>query len=165
MDLYVIRHGAAEERDATRWPDDCKRPLTESGRKKFRRVAQWLGEAVDDPPLVLSSRWVRAWDTAKILAEEADWPAPKACPALELESNQRAISALRDHSKEQAIALVGHEPQLGELISLLLTGDEQGMRIDLKKGAAACLTLPSAFDPGPGKAVLNWIITPRLVNT
>jgi phosphohistidine phosphatase len=163
MDLFIIRHAAAEERDAAQWPDDSKRPLTETGRKKFRRVAQWLGEVVDDPPLVLSSRWVRAWETAKILADEGDWPAPKAFSPLELETNQRVITSLREHSKEKAIALVGHEPQLGELISLLLTGDEQGMRIDLKKGAAVCLTLPAAL--APGKAVLNWIITPRLVNS
>src|SRR5262245_18353242 len=135
MELYIVGHAAAEERDHSRWPDDTKRPLTEGGRKKFRRVDQRLGEVVEDKPLVLSSRWVRAWDTATILSKEAGWPAPKECPPLELEANARVISALLDHVRTKAIALVGHEPQLGELISLLLTGDERGVRIDLKKSA------------------------------
>lgn len=163
MDLYVIRHAAAEERDPARWPDDSKRPLTESGRKKFRGVAKLLGRIVDEKPLVLSSRWVRAWDTAQILVDEAGWPAPKPCKALELQANERVIEVLRDHAKENAVALVGHEPQLGELISLLLTGDESGLQIDFKKGAVVSLTLPTPIDAAD--AVLNWIVTPSLTKS
>src|SRR5690349_14336180 len=135
MDLYIIRHAAAEERDAERWPDDSQRTLTDSGRKRFRRVARHLGEVVEDKPLVLSSRFVRAWETAGILADDAGWPKPKECDALEFQNNNQVISVLRDRAKEKSIALVGHEPQLGQLISQLLTGDERGLRLSFKKGA------------------------------
>ena len=161
MDVYIIRHAAAEDRDTSRWPDDAKRPLTESGRKKFRRVARHLGEVVESKPLVLSSRFVRAWETAMILANEADWPKPKECDALELKNNRQVFSVLREHATEKAIALVGHEPQLGQLISLLLTGDEDRVRLGFKKGAVASLTVPIAQPPG--EAVLNWIITSGLI--
>jgi phosphohistidine phosphatase len=161
MDVYIIRHAAAEEQDARRWPDDSERPLTDSGRKKFRRLAHQLGEVVDTKPIVFSSRFVRAWETAGILADGAGWPKPKECEALEFQDNTQVISVLRDHAKEKAIALVGHEPQLGRLISLLLTGDEDRVRTSFKKGAAAFLTVPISLPPG--ESVLNWIITPGLM--
>ena len=161
MDVYIIRHAAAEERDAGRWPDDSERPLTESGRKKFRRVARHLGEIIEPKPFVLSSRFVRAWETAGILADEAGWPNPKACDAMEFQNNNQVIRVLRDYAEEKAIALVGHEPQLGQLISLLLTGDEERVRLSFKKGAVSCLNVPISLPPG--EAVLNWIITPGLV--
>ena len=74
MRLIVIRHAKAKDRDPNAWPDDTMRPLTKGGRRDFARLAARLPSWLEPPSAVLSSGWVRAWDTAAILANETGWP-------------------------------------------------------------------------------------------
>ena len=76
MELYLVRHAIAEERDPRRWPDDAQRPLSERGRARFARAAAGLRTLGVEVDLLLSSPYARAWATAEILSEEAGWPAP-----------------------------------------------------------------------------------------
>src|ERR1700680_3697749 len=82
MNVYLVRHAIAGVRDAGQWPDDSLRPLTKKGERRFRNAARGLAGFVPAPKAVLSSPYVRAWQTATILQEEAGWPAPTACDAL-----------------------------------------------------------------------------------
>ena len=72
-----------------------------------------------------------------------------------------ALDALRLHADRDSVALVGHEPQLSWLASLLLAGEESVVRLELKKGAVALLELTSP--PTPGSAVLRWSVSPKIL--
>jgi phosphohistidine phosphatase len=161
VDLYLVRHAIAEDRDSARWPDDSVRPLTAEGVDRFRRAARGLREVIPRVDAVLSSGFARAWHTAELLEEEAGWPAPRRSEPLE--SGQSPVEAVRMLQKrdEAALALVGHEPHLSWLAALLLAGDEDGARIDLKKGGAIALALPGHVEAGT--AVLIWAATPRML--
>jgi phosphohistidine phosphatase len=160
MDLYLVRHAIADSRDPARWPDDSQRPLTEKGIARFRRAARGLHRLVPTVDVVLSSPLTRAWQTAEILQQEAGWPAPERCP--ELEPGRLPAGALDVLQPESsAVALVGHEPLLSRLASLLLSEKEYAARIDVKKGAV--IRLECVNGPQPGGAVLRWSATPRML--
>lgn len=157
-----MRHAFAGARDPERWPDDRLRPLTPKGERRFRRAAQGLGLLVPGVDTVLASSWTRAWRTAEILQDRAGWPAPERLPALEARPAAEVVEALTKRSPGEALALVGHEPYLGELASYLLTGNPHHARIALKKGAALALDVDGPI--APGRAVLRWLLQPRMLH-
>lgn len=160
MQLVVVRHAIAYERDALRWPDDRDRPLTPAGETKFRRAARGIGRVAGPVDTVLSSPLVRAWRTAEILAEEAGWPAPMVFESLEPERSAADVAAaLMPHRMQDTVALVGHEPLLGELISFLLTGSDSGGAFPLKKGAVAAVEVDGDI---PNGSSLRYLLTPKI---
>lgn len=162
MDLYLIRHAIAEPRDLERWPDDSRRPLTRAGVERFRVAARGLRRLGVEPDAVLSSPFVRAWDTAGLLNAEAGWPAAEECLELEPTTPRtECLDALRDR-QESALALVAHQPLLSELAALLLAGDESPMRLELKKGGVICLRFPAG--PEAAAAALRWSVSPKLLS-
>src|SRR5690242_1839666 len=131
--LYVVRHAIAEPRDPERWPDDSLRPLTAKGEQSFRIAAAGLRRVVAGVDLVLSSPYARAWRTAEILQEEAGWPAPLPCDELTAERKPaEALPVVGRRAARGTIALVGHEPHLSGLVSLL--AGAPGLRLRMKKG-------------------------------
>src|SRR3954449_1630919 len=121
--VYLVRHAFAAHADAARWPDDSKRPLTDDGTRRFRAAARGLRRLVPDVDLVLSSGYVRAWQRAGLRHEVTGWPKPDECRALEADrSASAALDVLREHA-EGSVALVGHEPYLSTLASILCAGD------------------------------------------
>lgn len=169
MRLFVVRHARAEERSEFHDADDSKRPLTKQGIEEFARLARRIGRAWDPPTLVLASRFERAWETARILRDEAQWPKAQRCEALEADRAGGALSveqAIIENAGE-SLALVGHEPTLSELVSHLVGTDLPS--IVMRKGAVAvldvALTLRSAGDvPGLyGSATLMALADPRAV--
>lgn len=182
MRVYLIRHAAAFDRDRKRWPDDRQRPLTPEGIKKFRRAAAGLEHLVGEVNCMLTSPLVRARETAKILEAIAGWPHATEVPELAPgRTAGQALAAIGDraaaHPKLERLALVGHEPNLTELLALCVAGPRARARggYELKKGGAACLLFPSAVPPGharleqPGQpvparlswATLEWLLTPE----
>jgi phosphohistidine phosphatase len=162
MDLYLIRHGIAAERSFERWPNDADRPLTPRGEAQFREAARGLAGIVASVDVALASPYARAWRTAELLHEETGWPSPKACRELEADRGWAdALAAVARRAAEGSVALVGHEPNLSELASQLLTGRESDVPIDMKKGGVLALTLDG--EPGRGRAYLRWLITPKVL--
>lgn len=163
MKLYLVRHAVAHDRDYERWPDDSLRPLTPEGEERFRGVAEEIGRIAPDVPHLFSSPFERAWRTAEILRESAGWPEPESFPALEPDvSPEKAIIALGNVSDSgDAIALVGHRPQLHELAARLLCADGDGTEIRIKKGGALCIRFDGGIAPGSGE--LLWLATPKLL--
>ena len=161
MDLYLVRHAIAEPHDSVRWPDDSERPLTAAGIERFRGAARGLRRLGVEVDAVLASPYVRAWHTAELLTKEAMWPSPERCSALEPSTPEsECLDALEDR-QESALALVGHQPLLSELASLLLAGDGRSLRLELKKGAAMCLRCDGG--PEAGNASLRWSVSPKLL--
>jgi phosphohistidine phosphatase len=160
VDLYLVRHAVAEPRDPER-RSDAKRPLTPDGVERFRAVAVALRRLGVLPDRVLASTYVRAWRTAELLLEEAEWPAPEPSPELEPPSSAAACLSALATIDEETLGLIGHEPHLGELASLALTGSEGAVAFELKKGGVICLRFPSA--PTPGQGFLRWSASPRIL--
>jgi phosphohistidine phosphatase len=159
MRVYLIRHAAAFERDAKRWPDDELRPLTPEGVKKFRKAAAGLERLAERVSRVWTSPLARARQTAEILSAVARWPRAQELAALAPgHAPAEVLAALREQAVD-ALALVGHEPALSELIAASIAGGSAHLACELKKGGAACLEFSSSVRAG--RARLEWLITPR----
>ena len=117
FELYLIRHAIAEER-GEKWPDDNKRPLTEEGIARMRKAARGLARVGVTLDAVLTSPLVRARQTAEIVAAASDSKPPLVnVESLTPDGGYAAIVAdLEKHARKAVrIALVGHEPLMGEL--------------------------------------------------
>jgi phosphohistidine phosphatase len=159
MDLLIVRHAIAFERNARRWRDDRRRPLTPQGIQKFKKAAKGLKRLVVAPQQVLTSPYVRARQTADLLTDVAKWPRASNCAALgHGGSPDDVILELRKLASRR-VALVGHEPDLSRLISYCIAKADARVAIELKKGGAACLVFASK--PRVGGAQLQWLATPR----
>lgn len=159
--LFLVRHAFAAHADPARWPDDAERPLTEEGAARFREAARGLRRIVPTVDLMLSSGFARAWQSAELLHDAAGWPAPEECPELEVgRPPSAALAVLRRHTV-RSVAVVGHDPQLSMLASLLCTGSEEALQIELKKGAVAAFSFGGPVAPGRGS--LRWIVPPKIL--
>jgi phosphohistidine phosphatase len=159
MELYLVRHAIAEDHAAGR---DEDRGLTGEGKTKMIRAARGLRKFKLKPDLILTSPLRRARETAEILARELNGAPVEVMPELAASADVKAVApALRPQVRLASLVLVGHQPNLGELASLLLTGGERRLRIDFKKGGVACLEADLAADPP--QCVLRWLVTPGLL--
>jgi phosphohistidine phosphatase len=161
MQLLILRHAIAFPRDAKRWPDDSERPLTQEGAKRARQAAAGLKRIAARPALVLTSPLVRARDTATIFAQTARWPKAVECEALSPGGSLEAAleEVRRQGGKAECVAVVGHQPHLGRLLALCLTGNARSEAFELKKSAVVCLQFEGP--PRAGQGVLTALLPPR----
>lgn len=160
MEIYLLRHAIAEPRDPFSAKPDRQRRLTPEGAQKMRRIARGmksLGLSVD---VILSSPFRRAKETAEIVAnvfqlKKALLFAPALAAGADL---RKLIDALkRQEGGAESVLLVGHEPDLSKLISLLVAGDSS-FSITLKKGGLCKLTAETLSHESC--ATLEWLMTP-----
>jgi phosphohistidine phosphatase len=164
VELLVIRHGVAEEREefAASGQDDSLRPLTADGRRKMERGARALRRVLPSLSVIATSPFTRAAQTAKIVAAAYGDVDVEQLDALTPEGQPQAfLTWLRERDADATVAAVGHEPHLGALVCWLLTGKATEGPIALKKGGACLL----AFDaqPSAGAGTLIWSLTPSLL--
>jgi len=145
MWIYLLRHGIAEDGgDGLR---DADRALTDEGWKKLRKSATAWRRIVEPPQIVFVSPLRRARETAAVLVEglggkpdlrteDALLPSSPAAAAMSLLEAEQ-------HSGTTSVAVVGHEPHLGYLLGLLLTGHPR-LPIPLKKGMLVAVETESA---------------------
>jgi len=159
MKLYLIRHAAAQ--DPSQAPE-TERGLSESGRSRMMRVALGLRKLHIQPELILTSPLKRAVETATIIAQGLDdvriETMKELSPGAELKS---LIGKLRPHSKLSALALVGHQPDLGQLASFLLAGSPNACQVELKKGGVALLS--GDLSEQPARFGLDWLLSPKIL--
>jgi phosphohistidine phosphatase len=158
--IYLVRHAIAHERDRARWPKDADRPLTASGKQKFRKAARGIAGLLPKSALLLTSPYLRARDTALILASAARLRAPVDAPELASGQPARKAFALLRSRRKAAIVLVGHEPNLSVFLSAALAGNRAALKFAFKKGGAACVEFAGAI--APGRATLQWLMPPRV---
>lgn len=175
MRLLIVRHGLAGKADAGTWPDDDLRPLTPKGLRAFARAAEGLRRACPETAEVLASPALRTLQTAWILAKALGMKRKEVVPfpALHHASSPRAtLKALSRRAPAGDFAVVGHEPNLGELASLLVSGSPRGAALPLGKGAACLIEIDGGIDgaidgqavgdahgPAPGSGRLLWSMT------
>jgi phosphohistidine phosphatase len=157
LELYLIRHGVAEERGED-WPDDSQRPLTSDGIAKLRKEARGLGAMGEAFDHIVSSPLVRTRQTADVFAEllknkpsisTADALAPAGTPAA-------VIQEITKHVRKGRVALVGHEPNLGELAAQLI-----GARAPLEFKKGGICRIDFEVLPPKGVGTLRWFLPPR----
>jgi len=165
MDLLIVRHAIAFERNVRRWRDDGERPLSPEGMVRARKAAAGLKHLAERPQCVLSSPLVRAKQTATILTEFAGWPKAVECPALAPDEAPDAAFAVLTERKERVVAVVGHQPALGRLLAACLPAQVRGgvnpEAFELKKMGVALVSFPG--QPRAGAGVLSWFVPPRIL--
>lgn len=158
VQLFIIRHAKAEDRNVETWPDDTARPLTRVGAREFERVAKRLRRWQPEVDLVLASGWTRAWQTAAILRARAKWPKPAQTKLLETTdpaSIPGILQFLAEQPQQAKLALVGHEPVLGMLVTQLCGSG--GVAVVMRKGAVAWL------EGDPGSMALAGLLVPAML--
>jgi phosphohistidine phosphatase len=160
MNLYLLRHGLAVEPAAGQHAKDSERPLTPKGERKLWKIAQAMQELELSFDLILSSPYVRARQTAEIVAEALELrkkleTSETLTPAG---SAAKLVDLINSRSKAEEVLLVGHEPSMSELISLLVTGTRNAP-ITMKKGGL-CKLSTERLEAGRC-ATLEWLLTPK----
>lgn len=159
MILYIVRHAWAGSPDDPRYPDDALRPLTDKGRKRFRRVARRLAKRGMAPARVATSPLVRCRETAEILVKCTGKPPltvlEQLAPGARLDE---LLPWTREHGAGD-VAWVGHAPDVGRLAAALIGAD--GECIDLAKGAVAAIEFDDEIAAGRG--TLRWLATAELL--
>jgi phosphohistidine phosphatase len=160
--LYLIRHGIAAERGS--YENDEERPLTPSGDRKTRKVAQRLDQLGIKFDRILSSPLVRARQTADILQRQGLSSTLEVFPALSPEGDiQDWLNWYDRHGKttDQNIALVGHQPDLGNWAEILVWGEARE-RLVVKKAGVIGIILPES-DSMVGNSQLFCLTPPRFL--
>ena len=141
MMLSLLRHGIAVERGSSGDEDDAERSLTAKGERRMRRSAEGMLTLSLTYDLILSSPYLRARQTAEIVAQILKTPegvhlsdtlTPAGSP------RQLLVALHTDYRERQEVLLVGHEPYLSRLISTLLTGGPN-LSVVMKKGGLCTL--------------------------
>lgn len=158
MDVFVLRHAIAE--DAARGQADSERRLTEEGKTKLRVVIQKAIHAGFSPGLVLTSPYVRARQTTEVVLEELAHSCETVVTAnLTPDARVNELwNEMRDYGRMGPLALVGHNPQLSELVSLLM--GSQRYAVEMKKAAMAYVSDVSLGPHPEGRLV--WLLTAKL---
>ena len=162
MELFVIRRAIAEPLGKENDFSDEKRALTVEGRNRMREVVKGLVKLGVEFDLIMTSPLARAVETAEIVAtgvglskkeiKQSGNLAPGA-PAEQL------FAEIKSHAGAEAIALIGHQPDLGGLISRITQSDGGPVSIQLKKGGVCCLNVTETVPTLRGDMV--WLLTPR----
>lgn len=135
MDIYILRHGKAEEHTQT-ISSDYKRQLTETGKKELECIAKAIKNLDIEFDTIISSPLIRAKQTAEIIKKHVKskkkiifWDELK--PEIDVSKTVKKLYAFKSTS---SVLLVGHEPHLSTLIAVLISNNSNSANISLKKG-------------------------------
>jgi phosphohistidine phosphatase len=160
MDLLVVRHATAEDKDAFErtGEEDDLRPLTPGGQREMREVARALKELVPEIDALATSPLTRAVQTAEILGDayrrkpvSVEWLRPEA-------AYEDFADWARSHREKKMVAIVGHEPHLSGLVSWLIAGPKRTV-LEMKKAGACLLDIQGKV--GAGSGTLIWSMGPK----
>ncbi|RCS59501.1 SixA phosphatase family protein [Parvibium lacunae] len=162
MNLILWRHAEAEENLRESYATDLRRQLTDRGHKQAQKVAAWLQQHLPPSSLVIASPAIRTRQTASALTDSFkidESLAPDADVSAVLAAADWPNGQISDKQQSQrydTVVIVGHQPTLGYVASLLLAGEEQ--RWSIKKGAVWWLSARQR--ERDAQVVLRTVISP-----
>jgi phosphohistidine phosphatase len=155
--LYLVRHAQAEP--ARSGMEDADRVLSREGREDTVLAARGLRRLGVRLELFLVSPLRRAQETARLLAASLSARIEEHAPLAPGRGAEEILQSLTGYSSLTSVALVGHEPDLGQLASLLLSGDARYMPLPFQPGQVAAIEVGSLPPRAPG--LLRWFIPQR----
>jgi len=160
MDLVLVRHAIAEEREvfALTGEPDRMRPLTPRGKKRMQQAAAGLRSLVPAVDVLATSPLVRAIETAEIISEAYGGLDVVELADLAPEgASESLLHWLQSQSGDSTIVVVGHEPSFSAHVSWFTARSEEPF-LEFKKGGACLLTFYDEIYSGG--ATLRWLLTP-----
>ena len=156
MRIYICRHGEAQPHALS--GQDLDRPLTKNGRLQARYLASVLGslDVTEQPRRLLSSPATRTLETARALADELGLGVTSLSDLLPACEAGTALRALERHSGDEHVAVVGHNPTMSALLSVLTHGPSAGCCMPgpaLKTGHMAVVEIGTCCTPGTATTV------------
>ncbi len=152
MNLYLMQHGEAVSKEV-----DPERPLSGRGRQEVGKVARFAAEHCRlNTVRILHSGKLRARQTAEILTEYLDLPAPLETDGL-APLDDPGLWARRCHEREESILLVGHLPHLARLTGALLCGTPDSAPVKFRMGGMVALAREE------GLWALQWMLVPSML--
>ena len=161
MQLYIVRHGIAIDREDPQCPAEAERYLTEEGVEKTKQVAKGVAALGVTGDLLITSPYVRAIQTAEIFADALDYSRQKVRRNEMLLPGSEPNLLFRELAREKqasSIFVFGHAPQLDDVIATAL-GSKKHLT-SLKKAGVALIELKRISPP---MGVLVWLATPRMM--
>ena len=161
MQLYIVRHGIAIDRDDPKCPSEAERYLTEEGVEKTRQSAKGIAALEVHADLMISSPYVRAMQTAEIFAGALDYPKQKIRSTDSLLPGAEPGAFLRELAREKNASSVfcfGHAPHVDALLATSVGA--QHHITSMKKAGVAFVEL-RRLSPPSGQLI--WLITPKLI--
>ena len=162
MKVFLVRHG-----QALADKDDSRRPLSARGGEVTRSVAAFLrpSGALAEVRAVWHSPLVRARETAELLVRELVSDALLIETAGLLPEDDPVAVADRLDRAEEPVLIVGHEPQLGSLATLLVRGKVKPVGFEFRKSAVLALEKTGGRHKKSGRARwrVRWHFSPELL--
>lgn len=162
MELYIVRHALAEPLSKHNEFSDEKRVLTDDGRKRLVDVVKGLIKLGVEPDLILTSPLARALQTAELIAESLGMSGKTIQQTTALSPGamvEQLFAEIKSQDGMESIALVGHQPDLGRLISAIINSGESDMSVQLKKASVCCINVTETVPALRGQ--LLWLLTPK----
>jgi phosphohistidine phosphatase len=162
MRIYLIRHSNAIDPGTPGYEDDSLRPLTEKGRDKMKRISAALKELDVKPDLIISSPYVRAKQTAEILAKVLKYKHELIFNEMlvPMGNPDNIIGEINEKYSVDELILVGHEPCFSVLIGTLVA-ENPDLAFNIKNGGVCCLSSDDLHTDR--KATLDWLLTPKIL--
>jgi phosphohistidine phosphatase len=160
MQLYIVRHGIAIDREDPKSPPEAERYLTEEGIERTSQVANGIAALGAHADLMVSSPLVRAMQTAAIFAKALAYPEQKIRQCESLLPGAAPTAFLRELAREKDVSSVfcfGHAPHLDGLLTASVGA--QRHITSMKKAGVAFVELKRVSPPN-GRLV--WLVTPKL---
>ena len=161
MQLYIVRHGIAIDREDPKCPSDPDRFLTAEGIEKTADIAKGVAKIADTPDVMLTSPYLRAAQTAEIFADALEYPKQKIRKTEALLPGAEPLQLLRELGKDKdqsTVFVFGHAPHLDELLATAV-GSKHHIT-GLKKAGVALIELGRLVPPS---GQLVWLATPKLL--
>ncbi|HXN88376.1 MAG TPA: phosphohistidine phosphatase SixA [Methylocella sp.] len=160
MQLYIVRHGIAIDREDPKSPAEAERYLTEEGIAKTRQVAKGIAAVGVHVDLMVSSPYLRAMQTAAIFASALDYPEQKIRQSESLLPGAEPVAFLRELAREKNASSVfcfGHAPHMDGLLAATVGAPRH--ITSMKKAGVAFVELKRVSPPN---GQLIWLVTPKL---
>jgi phosphohistidine phosphatase len=163
MRITCLRHGVAQDRDDPESPPDPDRQLTRKGAGRTREVARGLRALGVEPGVILTSPYLRAVQTAAIAAHGLGFDEGRVVQteALLPDGDPKQVFAELLEIEADEVLLVGHAPNLDEVLAFALGGGREPVT-RLKKAGAACVVVESLAAP---RGRLEWLLEPRALRS